>query len=130
MNDLRGALFKAGIASERQFREAEASQELAFEAQGNAQRKSAVEIERRMTILRSTGKPDLFRREARKLLLQSPSLLREIIEIAHSQGMRAKHKQGGGRLIASLLQLRDSLSKAGLTDADKVRIVDTTFSNK
>lgn len=130
MPDLRSALFGAGFASERQFREAEAAERLDAEAAAAKLGKSSRERARRMELLRSDSTPDLFRREARKLLLQEPSLLQEIISIAHQRGMPSKHKQGGGRLIANLLQLREALSKSGLSDAEKVQIVDKTFSNK
>jgi hypothetical protein len=128
MPDLRSALFGAGVASERQFREATAAEQLDQEAAAAKARKSGNERERRMEILSSTTSPDLFRREARKLLLQDPELVQQIITIAHAQNMPKRHKQGGGRLIASLLSLRQQLSINTLSNHERIAIVDKNFT--
>jgi len=127
MRDLRMVLHGVGLASDRQFREAEASRQLDLEAEANAYRKTAAEQDRRMEILHSSNSPDQFRREARRLLLQFPSLVQQIVNIAHERGMQKKTKQGGGRLIANLLQVRAALSKGSLSDEDRVKIVGKLF---
>ncbi len=130
MPDLKHALRSAGLLSERQFRESEATEQLLAEANAAKLRKSANETEKRLGILRESNSSDQFRREARKLLLQQPSLAQQIINIAHERGMQKKKDKGGGRLIANLLQLREALSKNGLSDADRTTIVDKNFSKR
>lgn len=128
MPDLRSALRNAGLLTERQFREAEAADQLQAEMTAAAIRKRENEKEKRLDILRNSNSPDQFRREARKLLLQQPSLVQQVINIAHERGMQKKKDKGGSRLIANLLQLRDTLSKNGHSDEDKMTIVDKDFS--
>jgi hypothetical protein len=130
MPDLKHALRSAGLLSERQFREAEATEQIFADVNAAKLRKSESEKEKRIEILRESNSPDQFRREARKLLLQQPTLVQQIINIAHERGMQKKKDKGGGRLIANLLQLREALSKSGLSDEDRTSIVDKTFTKR
>lgn len=65
---------------------------------------------KRLDILKETSSADTFRQEARKVLLLDSHLIHEMINLAHARKMHEKKKQGGGRLIANLYQLRDSLA--------------------
>ena len=130
MGTLKEALHSMGIVSERQFREAEAEAEMAAESTAARSAKPAKEKEKRLAILRETSSPDTFRREARKILLLSPDLVQELLNIAHGQGMHKKKDKGGGRLIANLYQVKEALRQGGLSDDMKKSIVDKLFSKK
>lgn len=92
--------------------------------------KPTKEKEKRIGILRETSSPDTFRRESRKLLLQWPDLVQELLNIAHAQGMHQKKDKGGGRLIANLYQVKEALQQKGLSDEAKQALVDKLFSKK
>lgn len=129
-NQLREALLQVGLVPEKQVREADAKQILRVEMEAAQQAKPAREKEKRMGILAKTHAPDLFRREARKILLLYPDDVQEIINLAHAQGMKEKKSKGGSWLVANLYQLREALSQAGLSDEAKKAIVDRLFANK
>lgn len=116
MADLRTALHGAGFASERKLREANAADWLKRDQESARQRKIEGEIEKRKEILRNSNSPDQFRREARKLLLQHPTFVQEVLQIAYARGMQKKKDKGGGRLIANLLQIRESIGRGRNSD--------------
>lgn len=119
MRTLRDGLLGAGFVSVKGQKEAEALAFLQRDIEVAQQRKKIMEQEKRMGILSKTSSPDLFRREARKLLLGNPSLVQEILSIAYGQGMQNKKNKGGGRLIANLIQVREAL-KQGQADVEKL----------
>ncbi len=127
MADLRTALGNVGLASVRQLREGEAGALLQEEAETAKHLRSTKEREKRLDILRTTASPDTFRKEARKLLLQYPELVQELLNIAHSQGMQKKRNKGGTRLIANLYQVKEALNQNGLLHDAKYALVDKLF---
>ena len=124
MNSIRDGLVNAGLISKR---EAELTAGLAAPHAGSA--KSANEVERRLDILKCCQNPDQFRREARKVLVAKPSMINIVLNLAHANGMRTKHNQGGGRLIANLMQLREELNDVRLSEVQRIQIA-TMFSAK
>ena len=130
MGSLREALRAKGLGDDRQYYESIAASQLQEEA-AEAKRKQAVkEKERRLEILQKATSPDSFRPDARKLLLAYPEMVQEILNIAHSRGLHEKRKQGGGRLIANLYELRNALKQSGLSDEEKRTLVDKLFTKR
>jgi hypothetical protein len=127
MPDLKSELLKVGLVAERQFREVTAAEKLRADMELAKQQKASRDLEKRIEILRESNAPDQFRRKSKKILLQQPSLIDEIIRIARARGMRGK-KSGGGRLMHDLLQLRSTLTGAGLPTDALVRFVEKNFS--
>ncbi len=130
MGTMQDALRNAGIASEKQVCESQAEIQLRSEMEAALRAKPTKEKEKRLGILRETSSPDTFRRESRKLLLQWPDLVQELLNIAHAQGMHGRKDKGGGRLIANLYQVREALQQKGLSDEAKQALVDKLFSKK
>lgn len=129
MASLQDALHKAGAVSVKQAREAEAAQVLQMDVVAARSRSAVAKLEKRVGILMESTDPASFRREARKILLERPDIIHEVIQIAHQRGLKEKKEKGGTRLIANLLQLRQALSEVW-TDEAKKDIVDKTFSKK
>lgn len=119
MNSLQSALLKTGLIPERQAKELEANKFLQSDIEQGRIVKASSEKNKRMKILDETSSPDTFRREARKLLLNNPGLVQEILAIAYKQGMQNKKNKGGGRLIANLIQVREA-QKQGPADIEKL----------
>lgn len=130
MHSLQDALRGVGLVSEKQIRESDAEAQLRAEMEAARQAKPAKEREKRMGILAKTHAPDLFRREARKIMLLYPETVDEIIKLAHAQGMKEKKSKGGSWLVANLYQVREALQQNGLSDEAKKAAVDRIFSNK
>ncbi|MBU6388331.1 hypothetical protein KGQ72_00395 [Patescibacteria group bacterium] len=130
MGTLQDALHTAGVASEKQVCELQAEIQLRAEVEAAQRLKPTKEKEKRLGILRETSSPDTFRREARKLLLQWPDLVQELLNIAHAQGMHQKKDKGGTRLIANLYQVRESLQQAGLSDEAREALVSKLLPKK
>jgi hypothetical protein len=130
MGTLQDALRGAGIASEKQVCESQAEIQLRAEMETALRAKPVKEKEKRLGILRETSSPDTFRRESRKLLLQWPDLVQELLNIAHAQGMHQKKDKGGGRLIANLYQVKEALQQKDLSNEAKQVLVDKLFSKK
>lgn len=130
MGTLQDALRSAGVVSEKQVCESQAEMQLRAEMEATLRTKPVKERGKRLGILRETSNPDTFRRESRKLLLQWPDLVQELLNIAHAQGMHKKKEKGGGRLIANLFQVREALQQSGLSDETKQALVDKLFSKK
>lgn len=129
MPDLRNALFAAGLASERQLKETEARERLEAEMDQARMAKRNRDRAKRLEILRKTSAPCQFRRQARKLLLQDPDLLQEIINLAHSRGL--KKKPEGNAMIANLLQIRNTFKyHPELQSKQRIEFIDRLFSNK
>lgn len=119
MSSLQDALSQSGIVPIRQVKEAEAQQFLQRDIEIARLAKSLSLQNKGIRILGETTSPDLFRREARKLLLYNAELIQEILSIAYKQGMHQKKDKGGGRLIANLIQVREAL-KNGPADMDEL----------
>lgn len=119
MNSLQSALFSTGLVPERQAKEIEAQKFLRVDIDRGRLAKALGDQNKRMRILGETSSPDTFRREARKLLLNNPAIVQEILAIAYKQGMQTKKNKGGGRLIANLIQVREAL-KQGQADVEKL----------
>lgn len=119
MSTLQDALCQSGIVPVRQVKEAEAQEYLDREARIAALARSLSIQNKGIKILGETSSPDVFRREARKLLLHNVELIQEILSIAYKQGMHKKKEKGGGRLIANLIQVREA-KKIGQADVDKL----------
>lgn len=127
---MRDALQRAGLITERQRREADAAEELDDQMEVGRVARADRERDKRLGILKGSSSPDSFRREARKLLLNEPNLVQQILDIAHERGMQHKRDKGGGRLIANLYQVRGALDERGLSADQKRDIVDKSFSKK
>ncbi len=130
MNSLQNALKSAGLVSVKQERVADAEMQLRLEQEAAEHAKPMKEMERRRSILREAKAPDLFRREARKILLSDPEQIHELINLAHSQGMKEQKAKGGTWLIANLYQVRQAIQRSGLSQEDKITLVDRLFSKK
>lgn len=128
MGSLLEELSRNGLVSVKSVEETRATIFLQTEI-GEAQKKKMVQgKEKRMEILNQTSSPDTFRREARKLLLDNPDTVQEVLNIAHAQGMHKKKGKGGTRLIANLYQVKEAIGK--VNQADKTGVVNKLFPNK
>lgn len=130
MGTLQEAMQKAGVASDRQVHETQAEMEIRAEMEAAKNARPWKEKEKRFGILRETLSPDTFRREARKLLLLDHSLVQEILNIAHAQGMHRKKDKGGGRLIRDLYLVKEATQSTGLSNEAKQSLVDKLFPKK
>lgn len=129
MPSLQDALAKAGAVSVRQEREAEAARVLGVDLDAQRLTQAVKAKEKRLEIMQTTTKPAEFRYEARKVLLEEPHRIQEILNLAHECGMNKKKDQGGGRLVAQLFELRDTLGRAKTLDEEK-QTVDRLFPKK
>lgn len=127
MNDMLSALRNAGVVSEKTLREAEAQQLLDAEEASGHLRRDTGERERRLEILRTTNSVPTFRLEAHKLLLAFPELTSDVVGLAHERKMKEK-MNGGKRLIANLLELRNTLRH--VRDEDKADYVKRILPKK
>lgn len=130
MGTLQDGLRAAGLASEKQLREEEAMQAMRQDMEATLKAKPLKEKEKRLGILRETSSPATFREEARKLLVQYPELVQEILNIAHTRDMHKKKDKGGTKLIAHLYQVKEALRRNGLSDDDKKTLVAQLFPKK
>jgi hypothetical protein len=130
MGTLQTSLRNVGLISERSLRETEASVFLHQEGDTARATKALRELEKRLEIMRSTSSPPAFRREARKVLLQNPDSVHEILRIAHAQGMQNRKSQGGTWLVANLYQVREILAKQKMSYEEKTAFVDKNFAKK
>lgn len=109
MASLQETLRNTGRVSEGQLSIASAEIQMRKEMEDIRRAQPAKEKEKRLGILRQTSSPDTFRKEARKLLLSEPSLVQDLLNIAHARDMQKKKDRGGTRLIANLYELRGAL---------------------
>ena len=125
MTSLRDALAKANVVSERTVKEAEAMEAIEREAAGQAlqQRVMATQAHtledlKDATIIRE------FRDKARKLLVERPDLVNQVITLAH----RFKDQPGGKRLVWLVFSVRDQLGHVPGPERD--RFLRRAFRNK
>ncbi len=126
---LKGLGQESSLLNVRTLRESEASMHIAEEVEAGRRRKVLADREKRFAILRGNSKPEEFRREARKLMLEEPDLWEQILGIAHDRGLGSNRK-GGSAIVGNLYALRDELAKPGLKHEDRRAIVGRKFSNK
>lgn len=131
MPDLKQALKKAGFTTHavvRDEKEAEAWEYLNAEARMTQHSKRAAEKEKILEQLNQISSVSKFRVLSRKLLMAHPSLIEDVVRIAHARGIHTTKDKGGRALIAQLLQTRSALSVNGLTDEQMTRVVNETIT--
>ncbi len=118
MNSLAESLLKAGLVDQQSFNQVSASKR---------QKEKSLEGQNTSRLLTDSGRPvsldrlqsstsvSEFKDVAKKLLMEWPELINEVIQAAHN----FKDKDGGKKLIWLMYQIKDGLATIKLEEREK-----------
>lgn len=124
MGSLQNQLAKVGLVSEQEVRKAKALEDMEQEAvQRLLQKKVMAKHANTLDDLRDAPTIREFRDRVRKLLVERPDLVDQVIRLAH----QFKDQQGGKKLVWQVFSVRDRLRS--VTPNERDRLLRRAFRN-